>query len=141
MPMIEVNRNPSRKELWVFVLLLPVFLAVLGGLFYYHELTRTAVVLWCVAVPAGLLGAAGVRWCPGAVRCVYVWWIYAVFPIGWTVSHLAMALIYYLAITPIGLLLRLFGHDPMQRKLDRSVSTYWQRHDPSDKPGHYFRQF
>ena len=140
MPLIEINKNPSRKELLVFVAVLPIFLAILGALLYKHY-SQTAVVLWWLALPVGLIGVAGVRWCPEAVRLVSVGWTYAVFPIGWTVSHLAMAVIYYLVVTPIGLLMRLLGRDPMLRTFDRSAASYWQPHDPADKPSRYFRQF
>ena len=67
--------------------------------------------------------------------------MYAVYPIGWTVSHLALAVVYYLVVTPIGLLMRLFGRDPMRRKFDPSATTYWQPHESPDEPERYFRQF
>ena len=141
MPLLEINKNPSRKELLAFVAVLPVFLALLGALLYYRHHRQAAAVLWYLVLPVALLGGGGVRWWPGAVRVVLVWWVYAVYPIGWTVSHAALAVVYYLVVTPIGLLMRLFGRDPMRRKFDRSAATYWQRHNPAGKPERYFRQF
>ena len=38
---------------------------------------------------------------PDWARPLYVGWLYAVFPIGWTISHLILAVIYFLILTPI----------------------------------------
>ena len=62
-------------------------------------------------------------------------------PIGWTVSHLVLAVIYFLILTPIGLVVRWFRPDPLGLKLDRERKTYWVPHDPGHDPKRYFRQF
>ena len=49
------------------------------------------------------------------------------------------AVIYYLVVTPTGLLLRAFGKDPLQRKAPPSA-TYWTPHEPPAKEK-YERQF
>ena len=64
----------------------------------------------------------------------------AAFPIGWTVSHLLLGSIFYLVITPIGLLLRALGHDPMERKFDREAKTYWIEHERAET-ARYFRMY
>ena len=46
---------------------------------------------------------------PMSRKWIYLGWIYAAFPIGWTVSHLLLAAIYYLIVTPIALAVRLAG--------------------------------
>ena len=65
----------------------------------------------------------------------------AIFPIGWVVSHLAMAAVYYVAVTPIGLVMRLVGRDPMERQLDRERATYWVERTRDGDADRYFRQF
>ena len=37
------------------------------------------------------------------------------FPIGWTVSQVILLLMFYGLFTPIGLVFRLIGRDPLQR--------------------------
>ena len=78
---------------------------------------------------------------PPVRRWIYVGWIYAAFPIGWTVSHVLIAGIYYLLITPIGLIIRATGRDPLLRKFDRSAPTYWTPHPPPGDVKRYFRQY
>ena len=36
-----------------------------------------------------------------------------------------LAVVFYIFVTPIALVMRLFGRDPMHRAIDESVDTYW----------------
>ena len=136
--MLDVNMKPSRRDLnWFGVIMLAVFGLVGAAVFF----------------KAGALAAAGTVWAVGgavvamyyAVRAlrlpVYLGWMFLVSPIGWTVSHLVLIVVYYLVLTPIGLVMRLVGRDPMTRKLDREAETYWIEHDPSAGRSRYFRQY
>jgi hypothetical protein len=78
---------------------------------------------------------------PAAGKKLYVGWMLAAQPIGWTISHLVLAAVYYLVLTPIGLLMRLFGRDPMQRHFDRSATSYWVKRPTEADPSRHFRQF
>lgn len=44
-------------------------------------------------------------------------------------------LIFYLMITPIGLIIRLFGKDLLHQKIERNKSSYWIKREevPFDK--------
>ena len=73
-------------------------------------------------------------------RAVYRALTLLTFPIGWVISHVLLALVYYLLLTPIGLLLRATGRDPLQRRLDPEAETYWIERE-GDRPANtYFRQ-
>jgi hypothetical protein len=139
MPLIETNRDPTTREIRQFALLwLPAFCLLIGGWLGYRQ------AAWPAA--AGLVGcgalsiAAGIlrpRW----MRIVFIGWMRAAFPIGWTVSHLLMGSIYFLAITPIGWVMRWAGRDPLARKFDRAAETYWTPRSEEVEPSRYFRQF
>lgn len=58
------------------------------------------------------------------------------------VNPLIMALIYYLAVVPIGLLLRLFGKDLLRLRRRPKAQSYWiAREPPGPEPGSMSRQF
>ena len=78
---------------------------------------------------------------PPLRRPLFLGWIYATFPIGWTISHLLMAVIYYGVLTPIGLVLRLCGKDPVEKEIDSGRSSYWVEHPTKTDASRYFRQF
>ena len=136
MAVIDINRNPSPRELRWFGVMLTVFVAVVGFLFWRAEATRVATIVWGAGAALTLVFAA----VKAARRPIYLGWIYAAYPIGWTVSHLLLGAIYYLVVTPIGLALRLGGRDPLERTFDRSASTYWTPHDPGKDVSRYFKQ-
>jgi|CZKU01.1.fsa_nt_gi hypothetical protein len=61
--------------------------------------------------------------------------------IGRTLSRAILAVTYLVIVTPISLLLRLFGHDPMRRRFLPATGSYWLRRRAGRAPSHYFRQF
>lgn len=105
---------------------------------------------WRTGQETGPIILVGVGWAigsvglavPQAIRWVYVGWMLAAFPIGWVISHLLLAAIFFGVIMPIGLILRVLGRDPMRKAFDRSTSTYWiaRPAEPTDSQ-RYFRQF
>lgn len=46
------------------------------------------------------------------------------------VSPVALGIVFYLTVLPIGLLMRLFGKDPLRLRLDTAVDSYWIRREP-----------
>ena len=67
--------------------------------------------------------------------------MYAALPIGWTISHVVLAAVFYVVMTPIGILMKMLGHDPMQRSFDRAAPTYWLERKGDPDPRRAFRQF
>jgi hypothetical protein len=43
-------------------------------------------------------------------------------------------ILFFLLITPVGMVLRLLGKDPLQRPRDPAAPTYWIGHDPPGAP-------
>jgi hypothetical protein len=136
--MLTVDRNPPKEQLRSFGVLLAIFVVVFGALIWWRTgRLETARVIW-------IAGAAltAVYWMvPPFRRLLWVGWMYAAFPIGWTISHLLMALIFYGVITPIAWIMRASGRDPLFRSFDRSASTYWVPHERTNDIGRYFRQY
>lgn len=57
-------------------------------------------------------------------------------------SPLILAFIFFVVLTPLGLLMRLFGKDLLRLRLDRHATSYWQpRHPPGPKPESFKDQF
>lgn len=127
---------PRRHQL--MGLLIPGSLLAIGGV---ERLGVPAHVveytLWGVAAVGGG-AAAGV---PALARVLYTGWMRAAVPIGWTVSHILMGLIYSAILTPIGLALRLRGHDPLDLKAGGDRASFWNVREPPPTLERYFRQF
>lgn len=95
------------------------------------------LVAW---IAGGVMTASALLFLPVA-RFLYAGWMEAAIPLGWTFSHAFLAIAYYLVLTPIGLLLRLFGHDAMHRQIDPAARSYWIKRDPAPESSRYLRQF
>ncbi|MDP6786667.1 MAG: SxtJ family membrane protein [Rhodospirillales bacterium] len=58
------------------------------------------------------------------------------------VNPLVMGLLFYVTVTPTGLLMRLFGKDPLRLRFDREAKSYWiERRPPGPAPETMRQQF
>ena len=138
MRLIQIDHNPSRRQLAVFgVTWLAVFGVVGGIVLKTSESLPVATAVWAFAVALPIVG----WFVPSFLRIVYVSMACAAFPIGFVVSHLMMATVYYGVLTPIGVVMRLFGYDPINRHFDQSDETYWRPRSQENSLNTYFRQF
>ena len=99
---------------------------------------------WGLAATLGglglILGVSGMLQ-PQAISWLYVASMIAVFPIGWTVSRLILAVLFYGVFTPVGLSFRLIGRDALQRRRPPDRPTYWLPKPAPLDLGSYLRQF
>ncbi|MBI4125609.1 MAG: hypothetical protein HY609_04160 [Deltaproteobacteria bacterium] len=90
------------------------------------------------AVPAFLAGLLGWLW-PAFFKPFYLVWMGIAVVLGNIVSRIVLFITFYGVVTPMGLLMRLFGKGFIQPK---GTITYWiSRDDFSSKPEKYERQF
>ena len=137
MSLIRINREPSRGQLNGFGLLWLVFVAGIGWMVSRNGHLHMARILWVLAVILPILG-----WIfPTFMRWLYVGMAYAALPIGFVVSHVILAAVYYFVVTPLGWILRLAGYDPMARGFDETTPSYWAPRDRQSGIARYFRQF
>jgi hypothetical protein len=78
---------------------------------------------------------------PRANRPLYLALTVVTWPIGFAVSTVMLALLFFGVITPIGLVLRWLGQDPMRRRSDRSAGSYWVQARRERPAQSYFRQY
>ena len=136
--MIDINWKPTGRELRQFSIALIVATAAVGGLLWWR-LGPNQISQW-LWIGGPVLGVVGLV-VPPLMRPVFVGLSLLAFPIGYVVGFVALALIYYLMVTPIGLVFRLLRRDPLHRKFDRSASTYWIRRAETPSAKRYFQQF
>jgi hypothetical protein len=147
MALQRLNLRPSAAELRKFGFIALAVFGLLGGLVLWRggilgvalgDAARpVAYGLWSVAALAGIFALL----LPRANLPLYVALSVVAYPIGLVVSSVLMALVFYGLLTPVGLLFRLLGRDPLVRRFDREARTYWVRHTPPESGDRYFRQF
>jgi hypothetical protein len=137
MAVIEINWKPSDRDLrWFAVVQLVV--AVAAWLLHRRFGWDVAATSLLVASSAGLVGGL---LAPLILRPLFIAWMVAAFPIGWLMSHLVLAIVYYTVITPIGFALRLAGRDTLRRNATSDATTYWIARPQPPESSRYFRQF
>lgn len=138
MALIDINKNPTARELKIFGALFAVVFALLGAVFWWHAGWQTAALaVWQSA--AFILVAYLIV--PQTRRPIYLIWSYALYPIGYVITLVLMGAVFYLVITPTGLLMRLFGRDPLSRKLQPEAKSHWIKRKEDASLGRYFRQW
>jgi len=133
-----VRPNPSPKELAWFGLVPVAFFGIVGlVLRFQFGLPRVALSLWILGAVIGVA-----YYCVTPLRKpIHFMWMSAFLPIGAAIWHVALLTLFFLVLTPTGLLMRLTGRDPLQRRFDKKAETYWVRQRSTSELDSYFRQF
>ena len=78
-----------------------------------------ALFAGCALILFGLLD-------PARLKGVHRVWMMAAFLMGWVMSRVLLTFFYYAVVTPVGLLMRGSGKDPLERARDPGgAATYW----------------
>jgi len=100
---------------------------MVGGIFLIIGLWpfvwRQEVVRIWVVVPGALLAAAGLVM-PGVLKYVYQGWMRVGHVMGWVNTRIILGILFYGLVTPMGLVMKLTGRDPMRRAFEPDAQTY-----------------
>ena len=120
----------DRKTLREFGLLIGIVLPVVFG-WLLPSLKGHALPLWpfVIGIPALVLGLVA----PRALALPYRGWMALGHALGWMNGHLILGAVFVLVLQPIALLIRLSGHDPLQRRTHGGSSYRQARHQRSIK--------
>jgi Saxitoxin biosynthesis operon protein SxtJ len=102
-------------------LVVAAMLALLTAYQAYRGRTNGAAVL---AVSAGVLLACAAI--PAAAMFFHKWWMTLAHVLGYVNSRIVLGVVFFALITPIGLIARLAGHDPLDRRT-KAAGSYWRR--------------
>lgn len=98
--------------------------AIVAGLFglFLPWLFDFGVPLWPWILAAVLSLWALIA--PATLEPVYRAWMRIGLLIGLVTTPLILGAVFFVVVLPTGVLMRLFGHDPMARELDKGAGTY-----------------
>ena len=139
MSLIEINWHPDRKQLRGFGFAALIATTAISLLLYF---IKGLPIYWAAAIFVfGFIIFLSSRLYLRLTKVFYLALTAVTSPIGFVISFLLMAVFYYLLITPLSLIFRLIGRDPLNRKFDPDASSYWQTHYQPDSLDRYFHQF
>ena len=82
---------------------------------------------------AGALVAAVALVFPRVWRPFYQLWLSVGHVLGWINTRLILGLVYFVLFVPVGLVMRIIGHDPLARSIKKRAETYRVSSSP-EKP-------
>ena len=120
---------PDRRQLRNFALAVGAMLALVFGLVLpWLWSWRHPVWPWIVAAVLSAWGLAA----PMSLAPVHRAWMKVAEAIAWFNNRLILALVFFFAVLPVGLVLRLLGRDGMARRFERSAPTYRIKKTPRE---------
>lgn len=125
--MIEEIKNipKSNKDIKSFGITIGIILLILSGLLMYYEkeFYQAIAILASAFIGLGLI-------LPILLKPIYfVWMVFAAI-LGWIMTRVILSLVFYLIITPIGLITRIIGEDFLALK-KKNLDSYWNHRDSS----------
>lgn len=134
----DIPRNPTPKVLRQFAVAWLVFFLSVAGLLGW---ARGRVEIGWLLAAVALAGGVGGWLRPGLLRGIFVGWMIVAFPLGWLVSQLVLAILFYGVFTPLALVFRLIGRDALAFKKPSGQATFWRPKPTPSDPRRYFRQY
>ena len=131
--------NHDKKTLRKFIITIALALLLLATISYFfaHHLQQVAVLSSFAFV---LLVAARVF--PQKFKLAHIVWMALAFSLGYFMSRIILTLLFYLIITPMGLAMRLFGKDLIDKRIEKNKESYWiKRKNGSDGLERVYHQF
>ena len=126
----EVKGSSDRT----FGLVIGAALAVIGLL----PLLGSGGPRWWLVAIGGAVAAAGLV-APALLAPFNRLWTRFGLLLNRVTNPIVMALMFFVVLTPSGLLMRLFGKDPLRRRFDADAATYWIEREPPGPTGESMR--
>ena len=116
----EVGRlEPTRRNLRSFGLVMLAALGLIGGWLWWQE---SPYYQWLLA-PGIILGLWGLLW-PSGMKPLYLAWMTLALVMGQIRNRVLLTAIFYLVVTPLGLVLKALGKDLLG--LRTTSPSYWK---------------
>ncbi len=118
--MDRTSPQPTTKDLRQFGIMVGGVFAVIGlwPVVFRSESPR----LWAMILGSLLIVLGAIA--PRSLKQVHGRWMKVGHVLGAINTKIILGIIYYLLITPMGLVMRLMGKDPMHRALTQGTDTY-----------------
>ncbi|TAL09168.1 MAG: hypothetical protein EPO02_10920 [Nitrospirae bacterium] len=119
--------DASRKENRRFGLVMAAALCVLGAL---SVTLGGRAAFWLVGAAALMAVAAWAA--PGLLSPLRVAWMQFARVLGTVNSWIILSIIFAVVVTPVALLMRMFGRSPIAQRPDPARASYWQGRGPEE---------
>tara|TARA_B100001250_G_C19124123_1_gene496634 strand:+ start:24 stop:437 length:414 start_codon:yes stop_codon:yes gene_type:complete len=114
------NIKTGKKDIRSFGIIIGMILLFIAGFLFYKEKESFQIFIYLAVVFTGL----GLI-LPIILKPIYMVWMIFATILGWIMTRVILSLLFYLIITPIGLIGRLFGEQFIELGWNDSKRSYW----------------
>ena len=145
--MIEIDWRPDDRVLRQFGIIALFGFSFLAALAWWERLIFSFGLGDARPIVAGVFASLAALCAlfslvaPRANLPIYLGLTVLSYPIGFVLSYVIMGLLFFGMITPVGLIMRLIGYDPLHRRFDSNATSYWSDPRPRRGKESFFRQF
>lgn len=119
----------GKPQLREFGVTMAAVLIVLGDIALFRGRPSAPYLLGAGAIFGGL----GMIF-PSVLKPLQKMWMALGLILGFFVSRIILAVLFYGVMTPIGLIMKLTGKDILDERIDRSRASYWHERVPEPRP-------
>jgi carbamoyltransferase len=130
------NLDESPRTLRRFGFTIGIALLIFGKLLQFNNRKAGGPFL-----PIGALLVIAAAFFPSVLRYVYKPWMILAAFLGQIVTSIILTVVFYLVVTPIGLIQRLFGKRALEFGFKSGDTTYWQHRPKPAAAADYEKQF
>jgi hypothetical protein len=131
------NIKESKKDLRKFGLTVGIVLLAIASLLYWKGKENYTAF----EIIGGFLVVVSILF-PIILRPLNKIWMTLAILMGWIMTRVILIVIFFIVLTPLGLIARLIGKDFLDLKIDKEKNSYWEVRDKKGEAAvDYERQF
>ena len=131
-----MNKDMEKKEIRKFAII--IFLPLLAVGIFLREKGIISWIIWGCGLAILIMGLIS----PGNIRFVYKGWMKISVLLAFVTSHAMLAILFYLVVTPTGIIMKMLGKKLLIKTFDHNVETYWLKRDKRKRDkGQYEKMF
>lgn len=121
------NIKSDKKELKKFGITIGIAITAIAFLFSSIISTPFFILIFlaCSFLFAGIV-------IPGVLYYLHKIWMIIAIMLSFISTRVILTLLYYLIVTPIGLMMRIGGKDFLDEKIEKKKSSYWIKRIPKE---------
>ena len=117
---MDKSKFNIKSEWKKFGIALGIILSIIATILLVMK--KSSYIYFYGAAPFFIVAALTV---PIIVKPVFILFLYIAHVLGWVMTRVILSLLFYLVITPIGLISKLFGKKFLDMKFSREKESYW----------------
>jgi len=134
---IEIkNIKETKKDLMKFGVSVGIVLLVISALLFWNE--KNSYLYFGIGILLTILGI----FYPASLRPINKVWMSFAIVLGWVMTRVILIILFYIVLTPIGIIAKIFRKNFLELKIDKSINSYWEvREKRNFEPSDFDNQF